>query len=188
MAMEPGNGIVIPDATEEPEAYVKTLLELLGDGEPLEVLFQTEREVARLISDLPEDVLTKPAKEGEWSTAQLLGHLLDVEVVYGFRWRLVLTEKEPSYPGYNEKTWALLPKPVAREIFAGWKHLRRINLVLLSETPRADWQRTGVHGEQGEETFEKMVQKLAGHDLAHLDQLVRTVVAVQESPRGEANS
>jgi hypothetical protein len=33
----------------------------------------------------------------------------------------------------------------------------------------------GVHSEQGPETVDVIVRKMAGHDLAHLDQLARTV-------------
>jgi hypothetical protein len=66
---------------------------------------------------------------------------LDVEIVYGFRWRLALTADSPSYPGSDEKLWS----------------------------------RVGVHGEQGEETVEVMIQKVAGHDLAHVNQLQRAL-------------
>jgi len=38
-------------------------------------------------------------------------------------------------------------------------------------------RRLGVHGEQGEEHFDLTVRKVAGHDLAHLNQLARTVAA-----------
>lgn len=89
----------------------------------------------------------------------------------GFRWRLVLTEAKPTYPGYNEKCWAQLPKPGFQALLVLLEALRSANLLLLRTTARAEWQRLGVHGEQGSETFELMVRKLAGHDLAHLDQL-----------------
>jgi threonine/homoserine/homoserine lactone efflux protein len=41
----------------------------------------------------------------------------------------------------------------------------------------ADRERLGVHGEQGEERFDLALAKVAGHDLAHLNQLARTVAA-----------
>jgi arginase len=42
----------------------------------------------------------------------------------------------------------------------------------------ADRERLGVHGEQGPERFDLALAKVAGHDLAHLNQLARTVAAV----------
>ena len=42
----------------------------------------------------------------------------------------------------------------------------------------ADRERLGVHGEQGPERFDLALAKVAGHDLAHLNQFARTVAAV----------
>lgn len=104
----------------------------------------------------------------------MLGHLFDVEIVYGFRWRLVLTA---SPPGYDEKEWSRLPKLEDREVFETWRQLRRANLHLLTTCSREHWRRTGVHAEQGSEDVEIMVRKLAGHDIAHLDQISRALAA-----------
>ncbi|HEX4816571.1 MAG TPA: DinB family protein [Nonomuraea sp.] len=117
-----------------------------------------------------------PLAEGEWSAAQLIGHLFDVDIVYGFRWRLVLTQNKPAYPGYNY-LWSQLPRPDATESLAAWSGIRTANMALFRDIPAADWKRWGTHGEQGDERFDLMVDKIAGHDLAHLNQLVRTVAA-----------
>jgi hypothetical protein len=108
----------------------------------------------------------------------VVGHLLDVEVVYGFRWRLILTEDRPSYPGYDEKRWSLLPRPVSIQLLGALAGLRAVNLALLEGVDDDAAGRSGVHGEQGDERFELTVRKVAGHDLAHLNQLARTVAAV----------
>ncbi|HEY6276301.1 MAG TPA: hypothetical protein VIX86_08200 [Streptosporangiaceae bacterium] len=46
---------------------------------------------------------------------------------------------------------------------------------MLRHTPRGLWQRWGTHSEKGREQFGLMITKIAGHDLAHLNQLARTV-------------
>lgn len=55
--------------------------------------------------------------------------------------------------------------------------LRHLNLFLLQSLPDA-WQRVGVHAEQGPETIEVSLRELAGHDLAHREQLKRTLEIV----------
>lgn len=52
-------------------------------------------------------------------------------------------------------------------------------MALLHGIPPAEWNRWGIHGEQGDEQFGHMVSKIAGHDLAHLSQLARTVAAAR---------
>ena len=170
--------IQIPDATREPAAYVQALVATLGDREPLEVLRQTPTAVQSMCAQLTEAQWRTPMADGEWNALQVLGHLLDVEVVYGFRWRLILTEDRPSYPGYDEKRWSLLPRPLSIQLLGALEGLRAVNLAVLEEVDDTAATRSGVHGEQGDERFELTVRKVAGHDLAHLNQLARTVAAV----------
>ena len=169
--------IQIPDATLEPAAYVRALVETLGDREPLEVLRQTPTAVRAMCAELTDAQWRTPMADGEWNALQVVGHLLDVDVVYGFRWRLILTQERPSYPGYDEKRWSLLPRPAPGELLAALEGLRAVNLAVLEGADGAAAKRTGVHGEQGEEQFDLTVRKIAGHDLAHLNQLARTVAA-----------
>ncbi|HEY6276306.1 MAG TPA: DinB family protein [Streptosporangiaceae bacterium] len=91
--------IEIPGATAEPAAYVQALIGTLGDRDPLEVYETTAGEVRRLCQGLSLRQWNVPLGAGEWSAAQVVGHLIDVDIVYGFRFRLVLTEGEPAYPG-----------------------------------------------------------------------------------------
>jgi DinB family protein len=168
--------IQIPDATREPAAYVQALVATLGDREPLAILRQTPTAVRAMCAGLTEAQWGTPMAEEEWNALQVVGHLLDVEVVYGFRWRLILTEDRPSYPGYDEKRWSLLPRPAPIQLLGALAGLRAANLELLEGVDDAAG-RSGVHGEQGEERFDLTVRKVAGHDLAHLNQLARTVAA-----------
>jgi hypothetical protein len=170
--------IRIPDATREPAAYVRALVATLGRREPLEVLRGTPATVRELCRSLSGAGWRTPMADGEWSPLQVVGHLLDVDIVYGFRWRLILTEDRPSYPGYDEKAWSLLPRPEPDRLLAALEGLRAVNLAMLEHISDRDRERLGVHGEQGEERFDLALAKVAGHDLAHLNQLARAVAAV----------
>ena len=170
--------IEIPDATREPAAYVRALVRTLGEREPLEVLRGTPATARELCRELDGDAWRTPMAEGEWTPLQVVGHLLDVDIVYGFRWRLILTEDRPAYPGYDEKAWSLLPRPEPDRLLDALEGLRAANLAMLEGVGDADRERLGVHGEQGEERFALALAKVAGHDLAHLNQLARTVAAV----------
>lgn len=171
------NEIPIPSATEDPAVYVDALLSTLGDRDPLEILGATGARVREIAGGLPGDALDRAPAPGEWSARDVLSHLLDVEVVYGFRMRLTLTEDPARYPGYDEKRWAALPKPSFPAILDAFDALRGVNLHLLRAIPEAAWRQVGYHGEQGPDPFDVQVRKLAGHDLAHLNQLERAAQA-----------
>jgi hypothetical protein len=180
--------IEIPDATAAPAAYVRALLDALGDRDPLEVYETTAGHVRRLCQNLSAGQWDVPLGAGEWNAAQIVGHLIDVDIVYGFRFRLVLTEDEPAYPGYQEKLWSRLPRPGPAGLVSVFAALRAYNAALLRGTPRDRWQRWGTHGEQGREQFGVMVTKIAGHDLAHLNQLARTIAVATGVNAGPASS
>jgi hypothetical protein len=168
---------VIPDATAEPSAYVAALLETLGDRDPVEVYGATVDVVRERTNHLDQVSWTGRPLDGQWSPYEIIGHLVDVDIVYGFRWRLVLTAESPTYPGYDEKLWATLPKPPPAELMEAFAALRKLNLALVRSLSGDQLRRQGTHGEQGPEDFELMVRKIAGHDLAHLDQLESTIAA-----------
>ena len=126
--------IEIPDATREPAAYVEALVRTLGQREPLEVLRGTPATARELCRGLDDRGWRTPMAEGEWTPLQVVGHLLDVDIVYGFRWRLILTEDRPSYPGYDEKAWSLLPRPDPDRLLDALEGLRAANLAMLEGT------------------------------------------------------
>lgn len=169
--------IEIPDATNEPGEYVAALLRTLGGRDPIDQLASTVAQVRELTGAL-DAVQLAAQPGGEWSIAQNVGHLLDVDLCYGFRIRLILTENRPAYPAYDEKRLSALPKPPFSELVDTWDGLRRANVLLYRSMDPAQQARIGVHPEQGEEPALRLPQKMAGHDLAHLNQIARTIEAV----------
>jgi hypothetical protein len=164
-----------PDATDQPEAYRDTLLAILGERDPLAVMAETRERLRELADGRDAAALARRPVDSEWSPAEIIGHLVDVEVVFGFRWRLALTADRPSYPGYDEKLWSQLPKPPGDQLLTAFDALRTYNLWLLRSIPPSEWERVGVHGEQGPETVDVMARKIAAHDLVHLNQLARAL-------------
>ena len=174
----PEERIVAPDPVNEPEAYQQALLDLLGDRDEEAVLAATPERVAELTEELDLDTLQRRPEPGEWSAEEILGHLFDAEVVYSFRWRFTLAEKDPKYPGYNQDEWIKLPKPSFPELLAAYASLRRANVWLVEETPSDQWTKDAIHEERGSESFGLSLKVLAGHDIAHLKQLEQTVATV----------
>ncbi|WP_424212643.1 DinB family protein [Streptomyces sp. BI20] len=173
--------IDIPSATEDPAAYVTALLDVAADRDWHSVLSQTTVWATRLFADLPTELAETVPEPGEWPAAFVVGHLFDVDVVYGFRWRLVATEDNPVYPGYDERLWAPLPRLPFRQMLDAWSGMRASNVALLASFTAEDWQRTGRHGEQGGETMEVMIRKVIGHDIAHINQIYRAIRLVREA-------
>jgi hypothetical protein len=93
-------------AAEQASAYVAAVLDLLGSEEPMTVLRATPAAVRRAIDGLSPAELLKPERAGKWSIGQVLQHLADSDLVWGWRLRLILAQDRPNLTGYDQDQWA----------------------------------------------------------------------------------
>jgi hypothetical protein len=106
----------------------------------------------------------------------VLQHLADTELVWGYRLRMVLAHDRPSLTGFDQDRWARqlhYERVDPKDALDQFRLLRRMNLELVAGASADDLQRVGVHAERGEQTLEQMIQLWAGHDLLHLRQIDR---------------
>jgi uncharacterized damage-inducible protein DinB len=171
--------IVGPDPVKDPQGYQQALLDLLGEADALDVLASTPEKIEDACAELDLAVLQKEPSPGEWSVEEILGHLLDAEIVYSFRNRMMLAQPGTHFPAYDQDLWTELAHPSFPEMLAAFSSLRRMNVWLAEETPSEEWeQKGGVHSERGPMTFDLALKTVAGHDIAHLRQLEQTIAAV----------
>lgn len=156
--------------------YVAALLNLLGSRDPLDVLGQTPGTFEKAVEGLSGERLTRPEAAGKWSIRDILQHISDSELVWGFRLRMTLAHDRPPLVGYDQDLWASrlhYEDAEARQALSQFRVLRESNLVLLKRASKADFQRVAVHAERGAQTLDAMVRLCAGHDLLHINQIAR---------------
>jgi DinB superfamily len=171
--------IIAADPVADPQGYRRELLALLGDDDPAQVLAATLAELQERAGGLPDALIGQRPEPGEWSVAELLGHLWDAELAYAFRARAILAQDQPQLPAYDQDAWATLARPPFAELLASFAALRAANLALIGSTPAARWERAGIHAERGPTSFRVATDEIAGHARAHQLQLERTIAAVR---------
>jgi DinB superfamily len=161
---------------DQAREYTDAIVGLVGDRDTLDVLRATPAALRQAVAGLAEHQLSTPEAPGKWSIRQVVRHLADGEVVWGWRLRLVLAQDRPAITGYDQDAWAErlrydeAPVDEALDEFAA---LRRTHLRLVGAATDADRARVGVHAERGEESVAHMMKMYAGHDLLHLRQIER---------------
>jgi hypothetical protein len=144
----------------------------------LERLRSTVRDLVSLTSSAPDNRLLKAPASREWSPAQVIAHLADAELVYGFRLRKVVTEPYPQLAAFDENAWAERFASVEeepRDALARWRVLRESNLRIFESLVEDEWERTGNHAEKGEMSTADIAELLADHDRNHLDQIRKSL-------------
>jgi hypothetical protein len=163
-------------AKEHARAYIDAVLGLLGDQEPIAVLKQTATALQRIVDSTPDDVLARPEAPGKWSMREVLAHLADSDLVWGWRLRLILSQDRPTLTGYDQDAWAQrlgYADISATDSVAMFTALRTSNLRLVQRASPQDLERVGIHVERGEERLSHQLRLYAGHDILHLNQLDR---------------
>jgi uncharacterized damage-inducible protein DinB len=161
---------------EEISAYVSAVLGLIEGQEPLRVLRDTPSALTRALEELGPGAVRIPEAPGKWSVNEVLQHLADSELVFGWRIRLVLAHDRPTITGYDQDRWAErlhYADEDPREAIDRFTVLRRANVRLLERASEEDLRRVGVHAERGEESLAHIIRLYAGHDLLHLRQIAR---------------
>ena len=169
------------DPPQERAKYPAAVLALVGGREPMSVLRETPVSAARAIEGLHNAKLHTPEAPGKWSIAQVLQHLADSDLVWGWRMRLILAQDRPTLTGYDQDLWAEqlhYADADPAQALETLRVLRRGNLSLIDRATPEDLERVGVHAERGEESAGYLIGLYAGHDLLHLRQLERIRQAV----------
>jgi hypothetical protein len=121
----------------------------------------------------PHKTDERPAP-GKWSAAEIVCHLADCELVFGFRLRQTLAEDSPTIQPFDQDNWAArYPGIPADQALDAFRALRDWNLRLIRAALPAGANRPVTHPERGTMTFQTIVETMAGHDLNHLGQLRR---------------
>jgi len=145
------------------------------DDRPLEtILSSTSHEIANKLQMIGPDRSTEAPAPGKWSPAEIVCHLADCEVAFGFRLRQTLAEDHHVLQPFDQEKWAATYKGIpAKDALAAFTAMRTWNLLLIRKTLGTSATKPVTHPERGTMTFQTIVETMAGHDLNHLAQLKR---------------
>ena len=149
------------------------------DGRALdEILSSTPAALSKELAAIGPERQTTPLAPGKWSAAEIVCHLADCEMVFGFRLRQTLAEDAPTIQPFDQDKWArVYPGVPAAQALDTFSALRQWNLRLIHAALPAAAGRKVIHPERGAMTFQNLVETMAGHDLNHLGQLKKLVGA-----------
>jgi uncharacterized damage-inducible protein DinB len=157
---EGGDGVSV-----NPYAYA------LAGSDPAKVIAETPERLAALLEGLtPEQIEASPAL-GKWSVREVVSHLADCEIAFGFRLRQALAGESMIQP-FDQDAWARAYGAYSAELaLATFAALRDWNLAFIGELSESDKLLPVNHPERGTMTLWAIVETMAGHDLHHLQKL-----------------
>jgi uncharacterized damage-inducible protein DinB len=146
----------------------------LADDDRRKLIAQVEETPKRLraaVAGLTREQLATPYRDGGWTVQQVVHHLADSHMNAYTRFKLALTEEEPTIKPYNETRWAELsdskttPAETSLALMDGL-HERWINL--MRGMSAADFARKMKHPERGTMTLDETLGMYAWHGRHHV--------------------
>jgi uncharacterized damage-inducible protein DinB len=137
----------------------------------IEEIAATPGKLREALLNLVDEQLDTPYREGGWTVRQLAHHVPDSHMNAYVRWKLALTETEPTIKPYEEKAWAELvdakmPVSVSLQLLRAL-HERWVELI--RGMKEEDFARTFKHPEQpGVQTVDWMLFLYAWHGRHHV--------------------
>lgn len=122
------------------------------------------------VRNLTDVQLDTPYRPDGWTVRQLVHHVADSHMNAYARFRLALTENNPTIKPYSEAQWAELPDARTLPIKVSLDLLDALHerlVHLLRATSDADFQRTLSHPENGPMTLDSLLSIYSWHGRHH---------------------
>jgi hypothetical protein len=72
----------------------------------LDAAEKSPKEIAAAVSGLSEQILRYKPSPDKWCVLEILGHLADVEIIYGYRLRQMLADTKHVIAPLDQNAWA----------------------------------------------------------------------------------
>src|SRR5262249_10530754 len=118
----------------------------------------------------PQQIET-PYRDGGWTVRQVVHHVPESHMNAYIRFKLALTEDEPTIKPYREDRWAQLPDCQATPLEVSLALLESLHerwVGLLHLLKPEDWKRTFRHPELGIVSLEKNLALYSWHGRHHV--------------------
>ncbi len=138
------------------------------------------RRLKKLIEGLRSDQLRWKYRPGGWNILQVVHHCADSHMNSFIRFKLALTEENPTIKPYWENLWAEMPDTVDANIQSSLAILEGLHhrwIIMLNNLKSEDLSREFIHPEHGKHfSIAETIGLYAwhsNHHLAHVEQAIK---------------
>lgn len=142
--------------------------------------------IAEAVAGCDAALLDYQPAPGKWSIREMVAHLADIDVLYGYRLRQMMADKQPVLAPIDQDDWARnlhYRDANVAETLECYRASRRANVRLLRRLRVDDLQRGAFHPEHKRVvTIEELIGMMVTHDPNHRGQIerLRQQAATQE--------
>lgn len=159
-----------PLTNEYPAPY-QPYIALVPEGDLIPHLIQQAKQLPKWLSGVAEEKWVYRYAPGKWSLKEVLGHMLDNEIVMNYRLLRISRGDKTSLPGYDQEKFILASsyqdyEPA--ELIEYYKTIRSATLAAMRGVTDEAWLRQGFIGANAI-SARALAYIIAGHELHHVN-------------------
>jgi hypothetical protein len=157
----------------ECNSYYHAYTRLVPDGDIVATLKVQQGGMRAALAGMSEAKAEACPASGEWSTKQVLCHLIDTERLFVFRAMWFARGETTDLPGMQPDPWVALAGAQARplaDLLDEFEHLRAVSVAFFANLDEAAWRRGG-NASGFHFTVRALAWITAGHERHHLASL-----------------
>jgi uncharacterized damage-inducible protein DinB len=140
----------------------------------IEQIAESPSKLRATVSGLSESQIDTPYRDGGWTVRQIVHHLPDSHMNAYIRFKLAVTEQNPTIKPYEQQLWAELSDARTSPIehsFALLESLHQRWVAFLQSLQKSDFAKRFIHPESGEHDLDWLLQMYAWHGRHHTAQI-----------------
>ena len=150
--------------------YFQRYLDLVPDGDALDLLRDQREEVLRLFHDVPADRWTHAYAPGKWTLLQSWLHVIDAERVFAARALRIARGDTTPQPGFDQDEWAAKSNHqhrTAADLAEEYQIVRQSTSLLFRHLTPAGRNRVGTFSGH-DYRAETVARIILGHERHHI--------------------
>jgi uncharacterized damage-inducible protein DinB len=143
----------------------------------LDTAEKSPKQIAAAVSGLSDKTMRYKPSPDKWCILEMLAHLADMEILYAYRMRQMLFDKDPVIAVIDQDAWARNPAYLdtsPAELVALYGLNRHATLQMLRRLKVDDLKKSAFHPEHRRPvTLEEYLGMMVKHGPNHLEQIER---------------
>jgi hypothetical protein len=139
--------IARPASGEYADFYGGYIARVADSANAIQDLVKQRERVSALLNPLSDAQAAFRYAPEKWSVREVVGHMADVERIFGYRLLRIARGDGTPLPGFDENAYVRLAGSDARalgDIVAEWVAVRNATIALVQGLPPAGWERLGT--------------------------------------------
>lgn len=161
-----------PQATDF-SPYFKRYIDLVPDGDLVQLLIQAKADTTALLQTLPPDKWDFRYAEDKWSIREMLLHVIDTERIFTYRALRIARNDKTPLPGFEQDDYVPFSNATNRSwssLISEYIAVREATIELFKNFTPEMWQHTGIASNNNVTTL-ALGYITAGHERHHLNVL-----------------